>query len=63
MRYTEKWTRRLQGDYQVIYRKLVKASHLLSAQERDEMIEALAVIGNAIGEIAMKVGDSEDVSK
>lgn len=46
-------------DYQLLYRKMVKASHLLSAETRDEMIEALTTIGNAISEIAMKVEERE----
>ena len=44
-------------DYQLLYRKMVKASHLLSAETRDEMIEALTTVGNAVSEISMKVGE------
>lgn len=35
----------------------MKASHLLSAETREEMIEALTTVGNAVSEISMKVGE------
>lgn len=57
MKYTEKWTRRLIGDYQLLYRKMTKASHMLSAEDRDALVDALTTLGNLINEITMKVGE------
>lgn len=61
MKYTDKWTRRLQGDFQLINKKLVKASYILDEETRKELYEALIIIENAVSEIAMKVGEGEGV--
>lgn len=61
MKYADKWTRRLQGDFQFINKKLVKASYMLDEETRKELIEALTVIGNAVSEITVKVGEGEGV--
>lgn len=61
MKYADKWTRRLQGDFQFINKKLVKASYMLDEETRKELYEALIIIENAVSEIAMKVGEGEGV--
>ena len=59
MRYTEKWVKRLEGDYQFINRKLVKASYLLDEIQRNELIEALTTIGNAVNGLAMRIASEK----
>lgn len=58
VKYTEKWTRKLEGDFQLIQRKLTKASYMLDRETQGELTDALTTLSNVIAEIKQKVGES-----
>ena len=58
IKYTEKWMRKLEGDFQLIQRKLMKASYMLDREQQGELTEALTSLSNVIAEIKQKVGES-----
>lgn len=51
----DNYLRKLEGDYKSLSNKLIRASYLLSDEERIEVVDALACIQNAINDIRQKV--------
>lgn len=58
VKYTEKWTRKLEGDFQLIQRKLTKASYMLDRETQGELTDALTTLSNVIAEIKQRVGEN-----